>query len=495
MDRRFRTSFAFVAALLLTASAALAADLNSAIRQMVQGHDLRGTKVAVFVMDLDSGQTLAALHADDQMIPASNMKLVTTAAALDVLGPDYVFRTELALAEPAQDAALPSLIVTGDGDPAFGDPVLLQQHGLTVDQLFEGWINAVLATGYTKFDRLVIDDRVFDREFSHPDWIASDLVKAYGAQVAGLNFYDNCVDVLPIPTAPGQAPAVEIFPPAPFIDTINRARTGANDFFTLDRKLGTNQLIFGGTVKNRIAEPYQVTIHDPPMTFGQMLAHQLRLRGVEVGEVVRPEPREDLPPHRAIHLVQTTLPLVLARTNQDSMNLFAEALMKRMGRQLTGQPGSWDNGAAAVRQVLRNRLGSRAASITVADGSGMSRENRVTARLLVELLRSLHLDGQKGVVYRDSLSRGGVNGTLRLRFDGMNGTVYGKSGYLSGVSSVSGYLYLPVTAANPEPRVLGFSILMNGFKPPLYNRDMKALQNKIVDLIDQAVADPVRLGG
>src|SRR5690606_33014258 len=137
------------------------------------------------------GEVLAALEPDKPMIPASNMKVVTTAAALDVLGPEFVFRTELLL----QDArgGLPELIVKGDGDPAFGDPILMSQHGLQVEQLLTSWADAIANTGHKRFARLVVDDRVFDEDLSHDEWPRPDLVKGYGAQVAGLNFYTNVV--------------------------------------------------------------------------------------------------------------------------------------------------------------------------------------------------------------------------------------------------------------------------------------------------------------
>lgn len=497
MDRRSVLTLAF-AATLAAAPAASALDLNQNIRQLVGAHDLRGTRVGILIMDMDSGEVLGSMNPDEQLIPASNMKLVTTAAALDVLGPDFVYRTQLGLldATPGQPGAQPSLVVKGDGDPAFGDPQLLQQYKLNVDALLNGWVDAVKTSGHGDFGRLVIDDRVLDTQFSHPDWPAADLVKAYGAQVSGLNFYDNVIDVLPVPTEQGQAPRIQLFPPAPFLETLNRAKTGKTDYFTVDRKPNSNQLIFGGTVKNSRSVPFQVTVHDPAMVFGGIFATAVRKAGVEVGDVVRPSADEDLSSVKPLHVVQTTLPLVLGRTNQDSQNMFAESLFKRMGRQLTGQPGSWENGAAAIRQVLKNRLGARSASIEVVDGSGMSRNNRVTARLLTELLRSMYLDDVKGPIYRDSLSKGGVNGTLEERFEGLNGTVYGKSGYLNGVSSLSGYLFIPAGPKTaPEPRVIGFSFVFNGFKPPLYARDMKTIQNKLVDLIDEAVVSPAKLGG
>lgn len=510
--RRSRSLAVFVsllAALLLAPVPGVASvDLENAMRQMIRSSNLGQTEVSVFAMDVGTGDVIAAIEADRPMTPASNMKLVTTAAALDVLGPEFVFRTELLLSTPASPAPaaanLPDLVVKGDGDPAFGDPILLGQHDVKVDQILDGWTQAVVATGQKHFSRLVVDDRVFDFDFAHDDWSNSDLVKAYGAQVAGVNFYNNVVDVLPVPTREGQAPSVSLFPvTSAFFETTNRAKTGKTDYFILDRKLETNQLIFAGTIRNRRSAPFQISVHDPAMYFGQVLATRLAKEGIRIERLERPQPMEEFPDVRPLHVVQTTLPLVLARTNQDSQNMFAEALMKRMGRQLTGQPGSWENGAAAVRAALRERLGARSSAIIVADGSGMSRSNRVTARLLVELLRSLHGDADRGHIYLTSLSEAGETGTLQQRLDTLNGRVFGKSGYVNGVSSLSGYLVIPPPADRPgsEPRTIAFSLLFNGFKPPLSNSDIKRVQNGLVALIDKAYApakrkaEPANLGG
>lgn len=493
-----------------------AVDIEQHLNQIVRAGDLRDTRVAMMVMDLDSGQQLAALNADEPMIPASNMKVITTAAALDVLGPDFMFRTELRVIEPLDPPGAGSadgpgvseigtaglngaiLLVRGDGDPAFGDPKLLSEHGLVVDELFEQWTRAVAGTGIRRFDRLVVDDQVFDRQFVHPAWPKADLVRYYGAQVAGLNFYLNCLEVLPVPTVVGEAPRIELFPTAPFLETVNRAKTGGRDLFSIDRRLGTNELIFAGSIRNRRSEPFRVTVHDPPIFFARLLALHMSKQGIEVGVIARASDEAPLAPSRLLHLVQTSISQVLNRTNRDSQNLFAEALLKRMGRQVTGRPGSWRQGAAAVRMALRksNRLDTGTAALCISDGSGLTRDNRVTARLLVELLRSMHRDPAKAAIFRDSLSLGGTNGTLRDRFGDLHGQVFAKSGYLRGVSGLSGYLVLPAFGrGQPEPRTIGFSFLFNGFDPHKRNYDIKNLQDKLVTLIDQALTDPVPLGG
>ncbi|MEX1015202.1 MAG: D-alanyl-D-alanine carboxypeptidase/D-alanyl-D-alanine-endopeptidase [Phycisphaeraceae bacterium] len=477
-----------------------AIEVESRLREMIRSGDLRQTHVSAMVVDLDSGAVLAAIDPDEPMIPASNMKLLTTAAALDVLGTEFVFRTTLARFTPEKGApSRPSLLIQGDGDPAFGDPVLLGQHAppLVVEDLLDHWVDAVKATGQTHFDTLLVDDRIFDRQFHHPDWPEDQLINRWCAQVAGVNFYQNVIDVIATPAnRAGASPRIEIFPPAPFLETRNRARTGDSDAFWISRLPETNQYTFHGTVRSRPQGGVQVTVHDPPIHFAHVLKARLAAAGITIDRVARAADDQVLPESQPLHAVQTTLPLVLTRVNQDSQNMFAEALVKRMGRAMTGEPGSWDNGAAAMRFALRRRLGTSAASVSIADGSGMSRENRVTTRLIVDLLRSMHEDddAEKAELFRGSLSRAGETGTLRRRMGDLDAEIVAKTGYLRGVSALSGYVRIPTSEGEP-PRTIAFSFLFNGFAPPLHNHHMQRLQNSMVETIEQTVRERIELGG
>ena len=469
-----------------------AIELESHIQLLLRGHDLGQTTVSIMAMDADSGKPLVEVNPDQQMIPASNMKLITTTAALDMLGPEFMFRTVLSLLKPKLESEGHSLRILADGDPAFCDPVLLNQHGLVVDDVLNQWLDAIEATGIKNFNNLIIDDRVFDYEFVHPSWPAEQLHKHYCAEVAGLNFYENCLDIAPIPNEQrGLSPKIVIFPSMPFINTANRATTGTRDQFAIDRKPGTNYLIFSGQVRNRPNLPYQVTLHDPPMMFARMFEHRLAERNIHINQIVRPGENDPMPEGKMLHVVQTALPLVIQRCNQDSQNMFAEALFKRMGRSITGMPGSWENGVAAIRIFLHHRMGSRSAAISIADGSGMSRDNRVTARLLTELMFEFYKDRQIWPIFRDSLAQGCVSGTLQKRFDKISGKVYGKSGYLQGVSSLSGYLIMPDHPAGDEmPSVITFSMMFNGFSAPMNNTRLKEIQEKIIQMIEEAFTQP-----
>ena len=485
---------------LLAVTPATGANIEAQARALIQTADLRQTVVGLMARDVHTGDVLVAVNPDERMIPASNMKLITTAAALELLGPDYTFQTEWRLIDEDPQAAV--LVLKGDGDPALGDPELLLEQDLDATALLDHWVDLTSKTGVRRVQTLIIDDRVFDQQFVHPDWPVDQLNQWYCAEVAGLNFHDNCLDLYPQPTVRGHAPRVGMLPEAPFVEVINRAVTGDADTFWIHRRPDQNVITYRGKVKTARTRPVHVTVHDPPAFCAQLLAHRFAEKRIEVASIRRVELDDELPPGRMLGRVLTPLPTVLARCNRDSQNLFAEALLKRLGHQFTGAAGSWSNGGAAVRKFLSDRLGARAASITVADGSGMSRKNQVSARLLVELLTSMHADQELGPIFVDSLAVGGEDGTLRKRFGaGMTGRVHAKSGYIRSVSCLSGYLVFdsPLDAPpdGPAQRVVAFSILFNGFKAPVYPYQLKQLQNKLVRLLDRTVAEAesTRIGG
>ena len=486
--------------------------LQNKINGVVQSSGLGKTKVALVVADADNGQELAELNPGQSMIPASNMKLLATATALGVLGPQFMFRTELRLVRPHDWQRLPGaavadpefdpqhgpvLIVHGDGDPAFCDLEVMRQHDMDIEQLLQIWVEAVRNTGVARIQRLIIDDRVFDQQRFHASWPAQQMNMWYCAQVAGLNVNTNCLDVYVIPTSPGQTPQVHFSPVAQFLSPSNRAVTSSSDTFWISRRPQTNEITYWGKVKSRRTKPYRVTIHDPAMFFGQLLTNRLRDAGIQVDRFNKPDPNDLMPQGAVLHAVQTTLPVILSRCNKDSQNLYAEALLKRSGRRFTGTPGSWDNGAAAVRAFLNQRIGPKSASVIVADGSGLSRFNQVTPRVVVDLLENMHHDKAIGPLWRDSFSISGVDGTLRKRFRReLAGRVYGKSGYIDGVSCLSGYLVLPDTspvagrihADGMGERTIAFSFLFNDIQPPVYVHKIKKLQEKLIDLIHQEMA-------
>ncbi len=442
-----RTATAALLAALVTASAA--ADLQGDVRGLVEGANLGGTTAGICVARLTAAgpEVLVELGADTLLAPASNMKLVTTAAALDRLGPGFAFETPLSVFDEPGGGGR-SLLVSGSGDPGFGDPELLAEVGLDPEDVADAWVEAVKRTGHTRFARLVVDDSIFDRTFIHPDWPTDQLNRWYCAEVAGINFNDNCIDVLYSPGAsPGSRPSVQVFPtfPAMLAESRNLARTGEDDAFWVSRPLDANHFTFRGTVADARTEPLPVTVHDPPLFFGRYLAHKLDEAGIDVGEVVRGSAPENAEPER-IHVVRSTMAGVMDRTNRDSQNLFAESLFKRLGHEASGEPGSFENAAAAGKSFLSSAVpGADLSGVVLSDGSGLARTNRVTPRLLVGVLAHVAASPPDAArLYRSSLAELGESGTLARRGDGVEASrVFAKTGFISRVSALSGYLVVP----------------------------------------------------
>jgi D-alanyl-D-alanine carboxypeptidase/D-alanyl-D-alanine-endopeptidase (penicillin-binding protein 4) len=473
-----------------------AGDLAGDVGGLVRTAGLGKAEVTVSVRDVASGQGLVAIDADRPMLPASNMKLLTTAAALDLLGADFRFSTRLLLDEEAR-----RLVVLGDGDPGFGDPELLAStvhrrpdgsaaEGLDVEDLLSIWATAVADAGVRRIDEIVVDDRIFDRERVHPRWPEDQLNRHYCAAVSGVNFHGNCLHLTPSPIG-GRAVPGPFSPDAAWVRLENRAtaRSGAKDRQTVwighgSRTAGSEGFTLFGNVLATPVEPLRVTVADPAEFLGRLLSDRLRRRGVEVGSVRlarADESHETLPD--AAPPVETPIATSLARANVDSSNLHAEALLKRLGTARSGRPGSWANGTTAIREVLRRRTSSDLlGGVEISDGSGLSRGNRVRADLMTALIASLATDPRIGEAFRDSLAVGGETGTLETRFgnnDLAGCVVRAKSGYIRGVSCLSGLVEAP------DGRALAFSVLCNEVRSV---RDAKRLQERIVERLARELA-------
>ncbi|MGE3107290.1 MAG: D-alanyl-D-alanine carboxypeptidase/D-alanyl-D-alanine-endopeptidase [Phycisphaerales bacterium] len=481
-------------------SACSAQDLNRQVNDAIDHAKLSGAKIGVCLIDLETGRELAGVRATDYFIPASNMKLLTSGAALSVLGAGYEFMTQL---ERFGDR----LVIRGAGDPALADPAILKEMGMSVDELIDRLAASVERSGMKAVSEIVIDDRVFDREYVHSEWPRNQLDKSYCAEVCGLNFHANVLELFAAPSGRDGDPAtIRSDPRTAAIEVRNKARTTrAGDGSTrigAVRQGDQNTFTITGTVSASMREPAQTTLHEASLVMGRMLAERLGERLITVGDgrgvagesLVRlagPEEEFDHPTD-VLAVVRTPMSVVLRRCNGDSENLYAESLAKLIGHVSTGLPGTWGSGTSAVRVQIRNRLGPEfAAAAVITDGSGLSRTNRVTPRLLASWLSACARDSQIGSAFVDSLPRAGVEGTManRFRANNVKNEVRGKSGYINQVRTLSGY----VTHSDSGRRV-AFSILINDI-PGTGDAAAKDLHEKIVQIADQWLTKQTRGAG
>jgi D-alanyl-D-alanine carboxypeptidase/D-alanyl-D-alanine-endopeptidase (penicillin-binding protein 4) len=447
----------------------------AALRRLVTSPALKGARVGVAVVDLVDGETLFEHGADLSCSVASNNKLVTTAAALELLGQDYAFRTSVtSLGNLRADGLLEGdLLVIGRGDPSIsgrfedGNPTAV----------LERWAAAVAAAGIRRIrGGIIADDSFFDRQFHHPDWPADQRSAWYCAPTGALSFNDNCIRIVVRPGPKRGAPAiVSTEPPTTFGRITNRVTTsrprlGGNRVL-VHRRPGTNNIVVSGEIRQSSAPSLTwLTVHEPALYTATVFRDVLVARGIAVGAPARLRtPSLHIAPgsQREIITTESLLSDAVAVTNSRSQNFYAEQFLKTLGKEKAGD-GSFAAGARVVTEFLRQA--GVTGDFTVSDGSGLARSNRYSARQVVDLLA--YMNGRRtGGTYLRSLAEPGESGTLARRLMALNGRLHAKTGYIAGASALSGYV------ETQGKRLLAFSVLVNGFRSSLWS--VKAFQDKV----------------
>ena len=479
--------FLAVIAVLAAAAGAFAQALNSDVETLIITQGLEPATVGVYAIDLRTGEELIAVAPDRALIPASNMKLLTSGAFLTVLGDRDVFRTEVWRSGD-------DVVVVGSGDPALADPDLLAEMGLSVEEFLDLWAQQIdERLGDRPMGELLIDDRMFDQTRVHPSWPLDQLNRWYCAEVSALNFHTNVLHLHLAPGAGGGPPRIATEPESHWLTPKNLARStkkGRNTAW-VSRKLGTNDMTLHGAVRWSTSEPISVAVNDPALLFGRLLAERLARLGRDRPAVRRVEEHEIPTRDQLLMAVETDTSDILERCNVDSQNLYAEALFKRLASEVTASRGSWSSGVAVMRMIFQEKFASVrgvgvATDAVIADGSGMSRTNRVTPRLMARWLEVMTHEPTASVFY-ESLPIAGEEGTLRKRFraESPRLEVRAKSGYLSGVSCLSGYLM----GADNTP-VAAFSVLVNDLPKNVAVSKAKALHERVVLAIEDHIGAP-----
>ncbi len=425
------------------------ASLSQRIEKIVDSQ--KATEYSVQVVELGSGAILYSYNSSKPLIPASNMKLVTTAAALKYLGPSFEYKTRVGLCNG-------SLVILGSGDPILGDPETDRRYNRTNGWIFEKIAQSLQDRGVCEINDIVIDTTVFDDERVHPSWPSKDHNKWYACEVCGLNYNVNCIEVTT--TNLGGSIAIQVEPRTTFVEIVNQVEPIASGDGAVGsyRTAQPNKINVFGRCKTKDG-PFKVAIEKPAAFFGFLLAERLAQAGIAAkgrlieGAFVENEAFEPLAEF------VTPLADVLNRANTDSLGLAAEALLKTMDAhgKPTGKGGGWAGGRELIARYLAD-LGVPAEEFKIDDGSGLSRQNRLTTHAITRLLLDQYR-GPNWELFRVSLAVGGEEGTIDRYFNEpkYQGKIHGKTGYISGVRAFSGVCF-----ADRGPYL--FSILSNGPK-------------------------------
>jgi D-alanyl-D-alanine carboxypeptidase/D-alanyl-D-alanine-endopeptidase (penicillin-binding protein 4) len=459
---------------LLSLSPLARADMPGDIDAVLHDKLLAKASVGIEMVRISDGKEVYEHQSRTPLTPASNLKLATTSTALDKLGPDFKFRTYLYLHDG-------DLVLIGDGDPSMGDSEYLKRVGWRTTQVYETWAEQLKKMGVYSIRNILVDDSVFDTDTLHARWPTNQIDHWYVAEVGGLNFNINCVDFMIDATQPGRV-RYSVSPNTHYLNVENTCVAGKNEI-QLGRKPGTNDVVLRGEAAASVPGPFQETVHDPSLYAGAVLAEVVSSAGVHMtGSVQR---NRNIHSHvqrnaewKVVGIHETPLAVALARANKDSINLYAECLAKRVGHEATGEPGSWENGAATVGAFLK-KAGAAPSEFKLDDGSGLSKQNQISPHALVRVLQFNYASPSRDA-FLSSLSVAGVDGTLEDRFrqtPDLKRRVIGKSGFVEGVSCLTGYL------RTRDNQLYAFSIMMNGI-PYKSNTLAKSLQEKIVRALD-----------
>lgn len=452
--------------------------LDETIQQIIDVPELAGAITGISIRDADNGEVIYSHFGNVRLRPASNMKIVTTAVALEVLGPDYQFKTDVLTDGMVDGSTLEgNLYLRGQGDPT-----------LLIEDL-EYFAKALKDQGIEKISGdLIADDSWYDDVRYSQDLNWSDEFNYTGAAVSSLTISPNedyntgslIMRIYPNEQL-GEPPEIKLIPETDYVSIINEAKTvrkGEPSGLTIEREHGTNNFIITGTI--RVNSPIEVwrSVWEPTDYVLHVFKQVLEAENIQLKEDVRLI--RGITPSNANNLVsKASMPLkdIIIPFMKLSNNGHGDMLVKEMGKVFYDE-GSWDKGIQVMKEELE-RFGLDINDIVLRDGSGMSHKNLISPHDLTQLLYEVqHKDWYEDFEHAQPVSGEPgklIGGTLsyRLTDPSVKGKVLAKTGSLTGVSTLSGYM------TTQSGKKLVFSIMMNnyveGWMPSIQDAILMAL--------------------
>jgi serine-type D-Ala-D-Ala carboxypeptidase/endopeptidase (penicillin-binding protein 4) len=429
-----------------------------------QKNNYKHATVSLCVFDVSHSKMVAQYHAQQSVAPASVVKLVTTAAALEILGPQACFETRLEYTGSMQNGVLDgSLIIRGGGDPSLGS----RQSGRDPDAFLQSWVKAVHGLGIREIKGdIIADASLFDDEPVSPFWLWEDMGNYYAPGISGLAVYDNsfCLELKSGPV--GSHPEIVSVKPLVKGMTIDNHLLAADNTLDSAYLYGApyqlNRRLFGTMPANRVRFIIRGDLPDPAALLADQLRAALQKAGIVVSGNAQNMRQADgstlvLAGMRTIICRNRSIPLsqMIRIIHEKSDNLYTEYLLRQLSLTASDKPASAQGGLKVVRDFWKKQ-GLDLSSLFLYDACGLSPNDRVSADFMVRLLAFMFSRSRYAALFEQTLPLAGVEGTVSGFLNGtsLEGKLRLKSGSNQVVNSYAGYYRL-------NDRVYAVSMLVN----------------------------------
>lgn len=443
--------------------------LNSqekALEMLISDSSMYGASVSLCILDAGSGVPVFEYNPLTGMMPASTMKLITTSAALELLGPEYVFTTKLSYSGNLNTISGKldgDIVITGGGDPALGSPYFKSHYGDFINR----WISEIKKTGISEISgNVIVDDSRYGYEPVPSKWLWEDLGNYYGAGAYGLSVFDNTYEIHLKTGGAGTVPEITgIVPGEVSLELTNRLRAEGHtdNGYVYASPYSDNGWMSGTVPVNTNDFVLKASIPDPPLLLARIMKNRLDSAGISVAGKPSTSRIENVTPENTENISLITSPpldSIIIILNHESVNLYAEHLLTELGRIFL-KNGRAKSGRDIILKFLEEAE-IPVEGVFIEDGSGLSPFNAVNARALASLLYYMRNKSPFFSEYFSSLPEAGKSGTLAKYFQDpvFESRLRAKSGSLTRVRCYAGYL---VTISG---RDLAFSIMINNYSGP-----------------------------
>ena len=486
-----------IIAMLLASVSIYAQDTLQSRIEALAGDDTFSQSVVGICARTADGQTLVDINSGIMMLPASNMKLVSTGAALHALGSDWQFETSIGYDGTIEDGTLRGdLYIIGGGDPTLGSK---DSIAVALEHTYAQWEAMIRVAGISRIDgRIIGDGRAFEGMAEEPTWLLEDAGTYYGTGTTGLMFYEN-MQSFSVSAGAHVGDAVNIkpyYPEAPWMEFRYNCSTGEEGTGDLLYMYATDLApvaeIRGTFGVDRAAKRVDCANKFPEYTCAYYFYNYLKKKGLTCTGGPS-DARSGVAPASSLTLLGSsfspTLDRIAYETNHASNNLFAETLLRTLGKELR-QSACYDSSYVALDAVLKELSVDISRGVKVQDGSGLSRQNYVSADFLCRFLDAM-MDSPSCGSFLASLPSPGGNGTLQYNMKGqplaLRERIKVKSGSMNGVRCYTGYI-LPAGYTLPSAdgslpeeirsKTIVFSILTNNCTSPTWK--VRPLLDKIM---------------